>query len=517
MSISKQDKQLSNALKGLSGKERREAEAAAREKRRNRIYIAAAAVAAVLIAALLFWDSGVLQRGVVAMTVGEEKYSTVAVEYYFYSAYNNVYPYASYYGIDTSTSLKEQKAYEDTTWYDYLMENARSTMVSVAILKQEGQAAGYKMSDEGKANVAKAMDELQEQADSYGISVSSLLSQMYGRYMTKGYYRSLIEDSCYASDYASSKAESFEITDEEIETYYTENADKLDSYDFDCYLVNGLPETKKDEDGKTITATDEEKAAALEAASQLANQLKDAFAAGDDAAAAQIVEENELTSYSGISPSSFSSYVFGEWLTSADRQAGDTTIEELTSGSTTTGYYVLCFHSRTRDDYHGLNVYNLQVNAEAITNDEGDSSSSAKSETTYDMEAALKAITGYQDSWIDSGKTAEAFEKLAKEHSVSSNASSGGLTENAHKGSMDTLINDWLFGDETRSPGDYTILEDADRHRYQLVFVASEQEQYYWQTQAVSSLRSTKYSDWYKEVSESYETKDTEDFPDFDI
>lgn len=506
----KKDQKPASAPHGLSAKERREAQAALRAKRKTRIYIAVAAVVAVLVAALLTWDSGLIQSHTTALTVGEESYTSVEVGYYFHLTYNNIYPYAAYYGLDTSVSLKDQEAYSGCTWYDYLLSSAKESLTATSILAQEGHAAGYEISEDGQAAIDSALASITEDAEKYGITESSVLKQTYGRYMTMSLYTKLLEESCYASDYAAYKTEGFEVTDEDLADYYTENADTVDTYDYECYRISATPATQKDEDGNTIEATEEDKAQALEDAAALAQELEDAFAAGDDEAVVALVEENSLRSYNTITPSGFSSYSFGEWLTDPERTAGDTTISEVTASgsdedaeSSITAYYVLKFNSRVRDDYYGVNLYNLQVNAEKIESDDEDA------ETTYDMDAALATITTYRDTWLQLGGDADEFSGIAVLNSADSNASDGGYTENVYKGSMDDVIDAWLFDGETRSAGDYEILEDTENHCYQLVYIDSFQEQYYWQTQAASAIRSERYNDWYTEVSKNYETSTT--------
>lgn len=114
-----------DALKGLSMKERKKALEEKKEKRRTKLYIAIGVVVAILVAALLFFDGGTLQRSMTAMTVGDKTYSAAEVDYYFYSSYNSASTYAKYYGLDTSKSLKDQEIYEGTTWYDYFRDSSQ--------------------------------------------------------------------------------------------------------------------------------------------------------------------------------------------------------------------------------------------------------------------------------------------------------------------------------------------------------------------------------------------------------
>lgn len=56
-------------------------------------------------AALLVWNSNVIQRGSAAVTVEGETYSAAEVSYFYHVAYNSIAQnqYASYYGLSTST------------------------------------------------------------------------------------------------------------------------------------------------------------------------------------------------------------------------------------------------------------------------------------------------------------------------------------------------------------------------------------------------------------------------------
>ncbi|MCD7917157.1 MAG: hypothetical protein LUF84_01650 [Clostridiales bacterium] len=513
----REQKKLDRALAGLSGKTRRASEEEKKKKRRTRIYIAAGAIVAVLVAGLLTWDSGLIQSHAPALTVGSKSYSSVEVGYYFNATYNSIYSYASYYGLDTSVSLKDQEVYTGYTWYDYLLDSAEDSLTSISILVQEGEAAGYELSEDGEAEVEEAMEELAEEASENGVSEGYVLRAYYGRFMTKSIYRKLVQESVYASEYAEYVTDSFEVTEDDLEEYYEENADTIDTYDYECYRIDATADSTTDDDGNTVDPTEEETAQALEDATNLASELEAAFASGDDDTVAALVEENGLSSYSSISSSYFSSYDFGEWLTDADRVDGDTTTITITPTTTSdddeeeevetvTGYYVLRLNSRIRDDYYGVNLYDIELEAEEVESEDEDDEDA---ETTYDMDTALENITVYQDLWLSLGGDSEAFASIAITNSSSSSASNGGLTENVYKGKMADVIDEWLFGGDAPEAGSYAILEDTENNCYYLVYVDSYQELYYWQTTAKSSIQSERYSDWYTEASENYEVSTT--------
>lgn len=102
-------KKQDEELKGLSMKERKKVLEERKEKRRRKWYIAIGIVVVVLVAGLLFFDSGVLQRNLPALKVGDKSYSAAELDYYYYSGYNSYSTYAAYYGLDTSKSLKDQE------------------------------------------------------------------------------------------------------------------------------------------------------------------------------------------------------------------------------------------------------------------------------------------------------------------------------------------------------------------------------------------------------------------------
>lgn len=245
-------------LKGLSMKERKKVLEARKEKRRRKWYIAIAIVVAVLIAGLLFFDSGVLQRRMTALKVGEKTYSAAELDYYYYSSYNGVSSYASYYGLDTSKSLKEQEIYSGTTWYDYFRDNAKNTLTNVAVLIQEAEKAGYSLSEEGRQTVEDNLQELKDTCKENGYSVAYYLNATYGEYMNYATYEKVITDNQLAQEYETKMKESFEQSDKDVDAYYKEHSAELDTFTYQAYLVPVSTEAGTDAEGNTEEPTEEE-------------------------------------------------------------------------------------------------------------------------------------------------------------------------------------------------------------------------------------------------------------------
>ncbi|MCD7928569.1 MAG: hypothetical protein LUF86_00220 [Clostridiales bacterium] len=548
------DRKLEASLKNLSGGQRSQAEAKKKEQRRWKMYGALAIVIAVLVAALLFWDSGFIQKRSTALTIGEKSYTSVDVSYYYYLQYNSISTYASYYGLDTSVSLKKQEAYEGKTWYAYIRDYAESVLTEVSILAQEGEAAGYELSEDGQANIDETLADMEETCDDYDITTSYYLKQMYGRYMTLDRFTTLVTEYYYAIDYEEYKTSSFEVTEDEMTEYYEENKDTLDTYDYACYYIDAEPEAQYDDDGNEIDATDEEIEEAAAAAKALAEELQQALTDGDEDAVASVVTESGATDYSDTSPSSFSSYTFGDWLVDEERTAGDSTIIEDTtetevevetddadsadsstdpadtsaaadastdpadasaegdsSAETTTtvtvttieGYYVVYFADRYRDDYYAANVRNILIEAEEDEEDE------ESEETTYLYDDALATAEELQQTWLDNGGTEDDFIDLVADNSADTGTNEdGGLNSTVYKGVLDATLEAWVL-DESRESGDYTILKDETNIGYQLLYFVGFDDLYYWQTVAQSSLQSDAFDDWYDEVEENYEVTTT--------
>lgn len=508
-----------DALKGLSMKERKKVLEERKEKRRKKLYIAIGAVVAVLVAALLFFDSGVLQRSMTAITIGDKSYSVAEMDYYYYSNYNSASTYATYYGLDTSKSLKEQEIYEGTTWYEYFLDSAKHELTDVSILAQEAEKEGYTLSEEGQKEVEHAMAHLSEYCDENGYSVKYYLQNTYGRYMNEKIYQEIALEYQLAQEYQEKVTQSYEKTDKEINKYYKKHAAELDTFVYQAYEVPVKTETKTNEDGETVEPTEKETKAAEKKAKKGAEALEAALKANDEKKVQELVEEYDCTDYSNRTYSSFSSYGFSDWLTDDDRTNGDsTTIKDETESAeededaTLNGYYVVRFDKRYLDEYHGATFRNILVTAEAAQDEDGETKTDKDGNTIYDYDAAKEEAETLQKTWKDNGGDADALGELAEENSDDS-ASYGnhGQYENASKEDVTDTLNAWLF-DEERKEGDTALLKDEDAQGYQLVYFESYSEKYYWQEVSRSALQQEDYDQWYEETEEGYEDTITTSF-----
>ena len=116
-----------------------------KDRRSMAVYTAVAVLVVAAAAALMIWNSGLLQRGLTALEVNGTKYSAADVQYY----YNNIYSaYAQSFLFNTGVSPKKQ-VYDEAagqSWHDYFLSLAEETLTSDTALAQQDQKEGYTLS-----------------------------------------------------------------------------------------------------------------------------------------------------------------------------------------------------------------------------------------------------------------------------------------------------------------------------------------------------------------------------------
>ena len=488
------------------------------EKSKAKTYWAIGIVAAIVVIILLVYNSGILVKGQTAATVGEEKYSVAQVSYYYQTIANNMATQAQQYqafgidyGYDPSLSPSEQYYNEEegVTFADYFLDSALEELQRVTILCKEAEAAGYTLSAEGEETIVSNMNYLTMYSTQNHVSEASYLKMLYGSYMTKSLFTEILTNSVLADEYAAEKAASFTYSDQDLDSYYEENADTLDSYGYRfCYIYADTGETT-DADGNTVEPTEEETAAAMDEAKAKADSLIAQVQAGTpfNTAAQEYLDESSAESYSDpeynhkteVLGSALDS-TFSQWMMEAGRTSGELTAIEVPD----TGYCVVQFLSRDKgeDSYQTMNYRSVLVLAETTASEDG-----TAAPTEEQLAAAQEQAQSLLDQWNDGEATADSFAALAAENSADeATKENGGLTENANRDSLASDLSAWLFADG-RKAGDATILEYTDSTGavtgYQVIYADSFGE-IRWEYQATNALRSADYEAWYTQVQENY-------------
>ena len=269
----------------------RQAQEQAKERRSNRLYAIIAIAFVVVAIGLVVWNSNIIQRGTTAVTVEGESYSAAEVSYYYHNAYNSIVnsKYASLYGIDKNTSLSQQslndtakmmlRVSEDMTWDAYFRDAAKKSLIQLTMLKKGAAEKGMTFNDDMQKEVDRTVETFSTYAKKAGYSTSAYLKLMYGNNMTMSTFKSILKDTLLASHYQQDYIDSLTYTDEEVETYYNEHKNNFDVADYEYIYFKGTADSTKDADGNTVKPTDEENAAAKEAAEKLTQSRLKGFAA----------------------------------------------------------------------------------------------------------------------------------------------------------------------------------------------------------------------------------------------
>ncbi len=501
MSASREKKQRQGA--GPSEREVQSQQKAAAYKRKVRTYTAIGIVVVVLVAALLVWDSGLIQRGQTAVTVGDTSYTVNDVNYYYYSLWNNDFYYYSMLGMTVPSGDDVYDSESGQTYREYYLEQAMDTLTQLTALYDLAVENGYSDSDVADT-VQEQIDSLRESASSYGYSYGAFLKAQYGRYMTAGALESILTKAAVADAYYSDYYDGLDITDEDIQAYYEENQDTLDTYEYSYLYFTPESVDTTDDDGNELS--DDEVAELEEAA--LADALDNAEHAldqyQDGTSIADLAEDYELSSSN-----------YGDHLTNVGSSVSSTYRDALASyenGQSAiyengeSGYYVLVLHERYLDETATADVRHILIQAETTTDEDGNTV--APTDEAWD--AALSEAEDILAEYEAGEQTEEAFAALANEYSDDTGSNTnGGLYEGAYDGQFVTEFNDWVF-DDSRQSGDVDIVRhegdtssSSSYWGYHIIYYVGPNDPVWMQT-SDTALRNDQISTWVEDIQEGY-------------
>ena len=498
----------------------------AKESKKLRLYTIIFAVVIVLmigiVIATTFLRSGILERNTTAATInGDTKISAAELNHYYMDTVNQFMNqfsnYLSLTGLDSTKPLDEQIQDEETntTWADYFLQDATKRMKSVYAVYNDAVAQGYTLSDTAKTQLDMTVSNMAAYAKIYGYpDASSYIKAVYGQGCNEETYRQYAEIQLIASEYAKDHSESLTYDDAALRAAEAENFNAYSSYSYHSYFVGAshfYEGGTTDADGKT-TYSDEEKQAGLKAAEKAAQDLLDqkpataeefdkaigAMSINADTDAKSTVFDRVLYSQIG--------QIFRDWVTDAQRTAGDMTVipnetettnEDGTTTKTVTGYYVVMFDGSTDNTFPLVNVRHILVPYEGGTTGEN-------GQKTYTDEEKAAAKTKAEEllAQFTSGETTEdAFAALAKENSTDGGSKeNGGLYEDVYPGQMVRNFNDWCF-DESRKPGDTGIVESD--YGVHVMYFVGDSETTYRDYMITNELRSADMAKWEESLAET--------------
>ena len=293
----------------------------------------------------------------VVATLGEAKLTNSHLQIYywmqFYDFMSQYGSYASMLGMDYTQPLDTQLSPDGVqTWQQYFLNGAVNMWHSYNALAMDARAAGFEMEAEYTEFLAGLKDTLEENAIAGGYeSAEAMLQADMGLGASLDEYIAYMNDYYLGYLYYNSLVDEIEITDEEVEAYYTENEA--------TFVENGVEKTEDNyvavrhillspeggtvgEDG-SMTYSEEE----WEACRAAAQDLLDQWVAGEatEEAFAALANEHSVDTGSSTNGGLYENVYKGQmvepfenWCFDESRQYGDTGLVQ-----TTYGYHIMFF------------------------------------------------------------------------------------------------------------------------------------------------------------------------------
>ena len=486
------------------------------------LFAAAIAVMIVVVIASRIVSSGFIPRSTTALTVGGTKISAAELNHYYIDSVNSFMnqagEYISLYGLDTTKPLDEQfySEADKLTWSDHFLNQATTSAQNMYAVYNAAQAEGFKLSEDGKASVEAAVQNMAMYATLGGYpSADGYISAVYGEGCNEDTFRHYAEVQMIAQEYAVAKNEALTYDEAALKAEDDKNPAAYSAFTYNYYYLSAnkfYEGGTKNEDG-TTTYSDEEMEAGRAKAEAAANTLAAATTIEElDAAVAALEINAEATTPAKSTRMANTQYAnvtaaIREWVTSADRKAGDIKViaseytshdhadgEECTGendSKSVSGYYVVLFEGSDKNLTNLVNVRHILVGFEGGTYDE------TTGATTYSDEEKAKAKKTAEEilaAYANGENTEDAFAALATEKTTDTGSKeNGGLYENVYPGQMVTNFNDWCF-DSARKTGDTGLVETE--YGYHVMYFVGTSETTYRDLMIENTLRSADMSAW---------------------
>ncbi|MBQ7835651.1 MAG: hypothetical protein IJ389_00155 [Clostridia bacterium] len=516
-------------------------------------WILAAVIVLGVVGVYSYVNSGAVARNTVAAKTENFKVTTAMMTYLYNNIYQNYMQSMSSYGNsstmsglipDTSKPLDQQNYYSGQTWHDYFLEETRHQLEDALVLAEAAVAAGYKLSDDDKADIDETLSFLKTNAESQGVSVKTYIKTIYGNAVDEATIRQCLEILKLAENYSSDLVDSYSFTEEDWNNHFKEHEEdflKIDylTFTFEVSETDDKKSDKKETDTTSDADTedadsddskeadsedkDDEEEPPVEAtyAEELSNveaeegkTKADAFKAyvkkyltevkykdmteeelEEDEIDIDKLVENCLVEASKVDTDSEDE--FTKWASDAARDPYET---KVIKSSDKTKYMVYMILPAAEDDLEGEN-YTIKYR-ETYTLKNFRYIPVALDSSNTDTKAAMAAAKEEAQAILDEfnkNASEDGFAKLADEHGDGS--VEGGLIENAEKGIINDEASEWLFA-EGRKAGECTIVESEGYGCYILYYVGDGDQ--CWQGDADTALKTEQYESEVKVFEETH-------------
>ena len=324
-------------------------------------------------------EQAVKRGDTVVATIGDKKLTNSLLQIYYRMQvldFLNYYgSYTAQLGLDMSLPLSEQTCYfeKDKTWEQYLLSVALDTWQNYQVIALLAEEEGFQLTEQDQQSLAELPQYLEEQAVESGYeSVDALLKEVVGPSCSEELYIEYIRLEYVVRAY--SITDVVVPTDEEVEAYFEENAERFAESGITKEMGNVAsvrhilvcPKNETtDETTDDSTYSEEEWNACLKRAEDILNEWKmgDATEESFGKLATTYTEDTGSAAngglYENIAPGD--SYVenFLNWTIDMNRQVGDTDIVK-----TEYGYHIMYYVS---GEPYWTKVVASQLQSERIT------------------------------------------------------------------------------------------------------------------------------------------------------
>lgn len=454
-------------------------------------------------------------RNTIAITIGDHNLNAVEVNYYYVETINNfINQYSAYisYFMDVTKPLDQQKCTldETKTWAQYFMSIAQDNMKSTYMLCDLAAQNGYTLPENERAYLGQMKSAIEQYATYYKYeSANAYLVDVFGYGADMDSYLAYTERALLADSYYAYYAENLSYDDATLREYEAKEPHMYNSYSYVTYYLacsKFLTGGSEGADGNK-TYTDEQKAAAVEAATEAANALLSNTCTNVDEFKAMILGMEVHADLDSVAVKENTDVFFNsadkffqEWFKEEERTIGQLAVipkvSSVDDGEVIEGYYILWFSGINDNKFAMKDVRHLLV---LFKDANGKTFSDGVKTFTDEQKATAKATAdALLAQWLDGDADEVTFSALATLKSEDEGSKlKGGLYQNIYPGQMVTNFENWCY-DETRVPGDYGIVETE--YGYHLMYFVGNTEMNYRDYIITNVMRKEDIQKWHDDL-----------------
>lgn len=475
--MAKKISEKQNYLKNKRKEEKRKnAKAERKKKKKKKIVITSVScVAAIaIVSGAVVWGvkTKPFMHGISAEKTEHYKISPAEMSFYAWQIYQRfLEDYSENAGTfpDSTKPLSEQSYDDKMTWEEYFADAAKDYANNILILCEAAFQENYTPSEDVASVSESIIGEFDKSTMPECVRNEDIQHAM--------------ELYLLAWDYSEHINEEMTFTDEELETYYQENAKTMQVCDY-MYYSFGYDDT-----GTNAALT---KADANEYARELRRcttqddfeewvytYLKENTTLSDDDL------DRQITTLAAKDAFYTNGNLVSEWAFSGEIKAGESTILDDSDNSAIT--VCLMLSEPKRDESNTISLRQILFTANTY--------GSADEAHQMAEEVMMQYQSGIQNE--------TSFGALADQYTEDTSAS-GGLYTNVRKGDLIPYWREWYF-DPEREYGDTTILDSS--YGSAVAYFVEKDDEPIWITTAKSALQSTTYEEQYEDMKKDADVK----------